>query len=58
MNKTAAQIIFVADSSKFNRKAFSKVCNLEDVSTIITDAGLSNETKEEYSEYVDIVLAK
>ena len=28
MNKTAEQIILVIDSSKFNQKAFSKVCDL------------------------------
>lgn len=58
MNKTAAQIILVADSSKFNQKAFSKVCGLEDVTTIITDTYLSEELKEGYGEFVDIILAK
>lgn len=58
MNKTADQIILVADSSKFNQKAFSKVCDLDDVTTIITDDKLSEEMKEAYCEYVDIVLAK
>ncbi len=58
MNKTAEQIILVTDSTKFNQKAFSKVCDLDDITTIITDDKLSEELKETYSESVDIVLAK
>lgn len=58
MNKTAEQIILVTDSSKFNQKAFSKVCDLGDVTSVITDDKLPVELKEMYSEYVDIVLAK
>ena len=58
MNKTAERTILVTDSSKFNQKAFSKVCGLGDITTIITDSNLPNEYIEEYDEYVDIVLAK
>ncbi|MCZ2260341.1 DeoR/GlpR family DNA-binding transcription regulator [Sporosarcina sp. G11-34] len=58
MCKAAEQIILVADSSKFHQKAFSKVCDLEDITTIITDANLSEKFSETYEEYVDILLAK
>lgn len=58
MNRTAEQIILVTDSTKFNQKAFSKVCDLGDVTTIVTDDKLAEELKEMYSESVDIVLAK
>lgn len=58
MCQAAEQIILVADSSKFHQKAFSKVCDLEDITTIITDGHLSEKVSEAYGEYVDILLAK
>ena len=58
MCKTAEQIILVVDSSKFNRKAFSKVCSLEDITTIITDDNLTDDINKSYVEHVDILLAK
>lgn len=58
MIRTATETILVADSTKFNQKAFSKVCDLEDVSTIITDGQLSDELKEQYSESVEIIMAE
>lgn len=58
MMRTAAEVILVADSSKFNQKSFSKVCDLEDVSTIITDDQLSEELKELYGESVEIIIAE
>ena len=58
MCNTAEQIILVADSSKFHQKSFSKVCDLEDVTTIITDDNLPDDVKKSYEEYVDILLAK
>jgi DeoR family transcriptional regulator of aga operon len=39
---TAAQkTIVLADSSKFGRRGFGKICDLEDVDEIITDSGIS-----------------
>lgn len=58
MCEAAEQIILVADSSKFHQKAFSKVCDLEDITTVITDKHLSKKVGEAYGEYVDILLAK
>ncbi|PID20283.1 transcriptional regulator [Sporosarcina sp. P3] len=58
MIRTATETILVADSTKFNQKAFSKVCDLEDVSTIITDEQLSEELMEKYSELVEIIIAE
>ncbi|MHB1334826.1 MAG: DeoR/GlpR family DNA-binding transcription regulator [Candidatus Humimicrobiaceae bacterium] len=39
-------VILVADSTKFNKEAFSKVCNWEKINLVITD----NEVPEEYIE--------
>ncbi|RJS61937.1 DeoR/GlpR family DNA-binding transcription regulator [Bacillus sp. PK3_68] len=58
MIKTAEKVVLVADSSKFHQKAFSKVCDLDFVTTVITDRYISEEIRKSYEEYVDIVIAK
>ena len=45
MIKAAQKIIVLADSSKFGRKGFGRICGLEDVDQIITDKGLDQKTK-------------
>lgn len=40
MMRTAQKTIVLADSSKFRRRGFSKIANLEDIDIIITDAGI------------------
>lgn len=40
MMKTAQQTILLADSSKFGRRGFSKICDLDDVDEIITDSNI------------------
>lgn len=41
MMESAQKTIVLADSSKFGRRGFAKICNMEDVDIIITDAGIS-----------------
>ena len=45
MIKAAQKIIVLADSSKFGRKGFGKICGIEDVDQIITDSGIDKKTK-------------
>ena len=40
MIRTAQKTIVLADSSKFGRRGFSKICDLEAVDRIITDNGI------------------
>ncbi|MFC3879457.1 DeoR/GlpR family DNA-binding transcription regulator [Algoriphagus namhaensis] len=40
MIQSVQKTIVLADSRKFGRKGFGKICELEDVDTIITDAGI------------------
>ena len=40
MMKASSQNIVLADSSKFGRRGFSKICDLEAVDRIITDSGV------------------
>ena len=41
MIDAAQKVIVLADSSKFGRRGFSKICDLESVDRIITDSGVS-----------------
>ncbi|WP_291869430.1 DeoR/GlpR family DNA-binding transcription regulator [Maribacter sp.] len=45
MIKAAQKIIILADSSKFGKKGFGRICGLEDVDQIITDKGIDEKTK-------------
>lgn len=40
MMNAAQKVIVLADSSKFGRRGFSKICDLEAVDRIITDNGI------------------
>ena len=45
MIKAASQVILLADSSKFDIRGFAKVCDLEDISLIITDTNIPEKAK-------------
>ncbi|GAA0753438.1 DeoR/GlpR family DNA-binding transcription regulator [Psychroflexus lacisalsi] len=47
MIESAQKIIVLADSSKFNRKGFGKICAISDIHHIITDSGISNTVAKE-----------
>lgn len=40
MMKAASKTIILADSSKFGQRGFGRICSLEDIDLIITDAGV------------------
>ncbi|MDE6871038.1 MAG: DeoR/GlpR family DNA-binding transcription regulator [Bacteroidales bacterium] len=40
MMNTSQQVVVLADSTKFGRRGFSKICDLESVDRIITDSGI------------------
>ncbi len=46
MMKSADRVILLADSSKFGRSGLARVCDLENVDTIITDSGLDKKWEE------------
>lgn len=54
MIQSAENTWLLADSSKLNQKAFSKVCNLEQLTGFITDNEISDYEKDIYSEFVEI----
>lgn len=42
MIETSQKTIVIADSSKFGKRGFGRICGLEDVEQIITDSGISD----------------
>ena len=42
MIETAQKTIVLADSSKFGKRGFGKICKIEDIEQIITDSGISD----------------
>jgi DeoR family transcriptional regulator of aga operon len=46
MISVASQVILIADSSKFEKTGFVKICDLSQVQLVITDRGLSPEKSE------------
>lgn len=58
MIKAVPQAIILADSSKFGKKGFGKICDLEQVHTIITDDGLPVGMRDQIiSKGVELVIA-
>jgi len=52
MIRAAREPILLCDSGKFGHRVFAKVCDLDQISTIITDNGLSPEEAKQYAEFV------
>ncbi|WP_026907841.1 DeoR/GlpR family DNA-binding transcription regulator [Paucisalibacillus globulus] len=55
MIKAAARTWLLADSSKLNQKAFSKVCDLNELKGFITDDGMSEQIRLILSERLEIL---
>ncbi|MFA5298767.1 MAG: DeoR/GlpR family DNA-binding transcription regulator [Lutibacter sp.] len=57
MIKSAQKIIVLADSFKFGRRGFGRICGLEDVDQIITDSGIDEKTKNRLYELgIDVTI--
>ena len=58
MMKASSQTVVLADSSKFGRRGFGKIGNIEDIDIIITDSGISDTLKEKIEDAgVQIIIA-
>lgn len=58
MMKTASQTVVLADSSKFGRRGFGKIGNIEDIDIIITDKGMPESLREKIEDAgVQIIIA-
>jgi DeoR/GlpR family transcriptional regulator of sugar metabolism len=59
MMRTAQKTIVLADSSKFRRRGFSKIANIEDVDVIITDSGISKALAQRIEEIgVELIIVQ
>ena len=50
MLASAQKVIVLADSSKFGKKSFAKICNISEINEIITDKGISSSIKKKLEE--------
>lgn len=50
MLKSTQKVIVLADSSKFGKKSFAKICDLSDINELITDKGISQANKKRLEE--------
>ncbi len=58
MMAAADKTIVLADSSKFGRRGFGKICELDEIDVIITDNGITEEMKEQLEATgVQIIIA-
>jgi DeoR/GlpR family transcriptional regulator of sugar metabolism len=48
MARAAKQVFSLADSTKFEKTGFAKVCDLSDINAVITDSGISKEKLAKY----------
>ena len=59
MMQTAQKTIVLADSTKFGRRGFAKISNIEDVDMIITDSRLPEATRQQIEAIgIDIVTVE
>lgn len=59
MMRYAQKCIVLADSSKFRRRGFSKIANLEDVDIIITDRGIPDSIARRIEEMgIELIIAE
>lgn len=59
MMKIAQKTVVLADASKFRRRGFSKICNIEDVDVIVTDSGIPAGIADHIRELgIELVIAK
>ncbi len=59
MMHTAQKTIVLADSSKFRRRGFSKIANLDEVDMIITDRGITDSIASRIEELgIELVIAQ
>ena len=59
MIRAAQKVIVLADSSKFGKRGFAKIGNIEDIDVIITDAGVSQNVIKLINDYgITLIIAQ
>lgn len=58
MMAASLKTIVLCDSSKFGRKGFGKICNLDKIDTIVTDSGISDSMRRVLEEHgIQLIIA-
>ena len=58
MMHTAQKTIVLADSTKFRRRGFSKIANMEEIDLVITDANIPDKIAQRIEELgIELVIA-
>ena len=59
MMRAAQKVIVLADSSKFGKRGFAKIGNIEDIDLIITDAGVSPNVVNQINDHgINLIIAE
>ena len=59
MMKASSQNIVLADSSKFGRRGFGRICSMERIDCIVTDDGISEQYRRLIEEAgVDLIVVR
>lgn len=59
MMSSSSKTILLTDASKFGRRGFGRICGLDDIDTIITDAGIPDAIREHIEEIgVQVIIAR
>lgn len=59
MMRASQKVIVLADSSKFGKRGFAKIGNIDDIDLIITDAGVSAHVINQINEHgIDYIIAE
>lgn len=58
MIAAASQVILLADSTKFGRHGFGKICGLEDIDILVTDSDIPREVREKIEDLgITVIVA-
>jgi len=58
MMRAAQKVIVLADSTKFGRRGFAKIGNIEDIDMVITDSGVNPNVVKQIEEHgIEVVIA-
>ena len=59
MMRASAKSVVLADSSKFGRRGFGRICSMERIDCIVTDDGISEQYRRLIEEAgVDLIVVK
>lgn len=59
MIKSAEKVVAVFDSSKFEKRSFAFIANIDELDTVVTDEGITEEQKDYLeSKGIEVLIAR